>query len=305
MKYVVSVLLFEFIAAATGMSQSIPPAGTCQGAWEQVWAGDSITYFWTGGMVYRPLWWQENIGVQFVNGTKEQDPCVGNFGASGRTTYDIQNVFEPRLLAYGSKVPSNMVLVLLIGTNDIAHSPLAPMGQILDDNAVPCVSGQACKRTLDFSLSSVESRYDAIVQWAKLYQWPMVVGTVPPVVDNYQEPIPLSIGRVLQFPSHDIGWRNALIALLNLWIWGEAQKNGLEVADYYGILVDPETGRAKPEYYKDFVHPNDAGYDLMAPVVLAAIARASAAHQSQQENGLGQPPVPVKATARSHNSDSN
>lgn len=75
-------------------------------------------------------------------------------------------------------------------------------------------------------------------------------------------------------------WRNPLIVQLNQWIWQEARTNGLEVADFCRVLVDPATGIGESEYFKDAVHPNKAGYDVMAPVVLAAISRAKASNEA-------------------------
>jgi lysophospholipase L1-like esterase len=215
--------------------------------------------FWMGGFQNRPVWWDEGLGIRYVSGTKEQDPCVGNFAMSGATTVDIEKYIEPRLQTAGKRIDSQTLFILLIGTNDIAHSPLAPAGKLLDDNRALCQPGHECKRNLDFSMGAIEARYDAIVQWAKNRQQSVVVGTLPPVST--------ALGT---------GWRNPLIVELNQWILHEAQTNGLEVADFYKVLVDPSTGTGKTELFRDAVHPNRAGFDLMAPVVLAAIARAKA-----------------------------
>ena len=54
---------------------------------------------------------------------------------------------------------------------------------------------------------------------------------------------------------------------------GYAAANGHEVLDYYSAMADAN-GRLKPELNDDGLHPNAAGYAVMAPLAEAAIARA-------------------------------
>ena len=53
-----------------------------------------------------------------------------------------------------------------------------------------------------------------------------------------------------------------------------AAANGHEVLDYFSVMVDAQ-GRLKSELNDDGLHPNAAGYAVMAPLAEAAIARAT------------------------------
>ena len=80
-------------------------------------------------------------------------------------------------------------------------------------------------------------------------------------------------------PAIDFPWRpehpnpSQQIIALNGWIKEYAAKNGLVYLDYYSAMVD-ERGGLKKEYAADAVHPNKAGYAVMAPLAEKAIAEA-------------------------------
>jgi lysophospholipase L1-like esterase len=57
------------------------------------------------------------------------------------------------------------------------------------------------------------------------------------------------------------------------WVRRYAAEQGLVLADYYPPLADAEDG-LKPELGPDGVHPNQAGYAVMKPILEAAIAEA-------------------------------
>ena len=63
------------------------------------------------------------------------------------------------------------------------------------------------------------------------------------------------------------------ILKLNAWLREYAAKVHAEYVDYYSALVD-DKGMLKDGYSADGLHPNAKGYELMAPLVEAAIARA-------------------------------
>ena len=52
-----------------------------------------------------------------------------------------------------------------------------------------------------------------------------------------------------------------------------ADKNGIVYADYFSSMVDDRKGMIK-DYTFDGVHPNDAGYKVMEPIVEGAIKKA-------------------------------
>lgn len=79
-------------------------------------------------------------------------------------------------------------------------------------------------------------------------------------------------------PSTDFWWHKGLqpalkIKELNVWIKEYATKNNIVYVDYYSAMVNGEGG-LKKEFSPDGVHPNAAGYEIMAPLAEAGIAEA-------------------------------
>ena len=79
-------------------------------------------------------------------------------------------------------------------------------------------------------------------------------------------------------PAYDYPWRKGLepapkIIKLNEWIKNYAAKKGFVYLNYYPHLAD-EKGGMRPEFSKDGVHPNLAGYKVMEPLVQEAISKA-------------------------------
>lgn len=80
-------------------------------------------------------------------------------------------------------------------------------------------------------------------------------------------------------PASNLPWRPSVtdvvqrVTALNLWIRDYAARNGLVYLDYYSAMNDGNGG-LKPELAHDAVHPNAAGYDVMAPLAEAAIQKA-------------------------------
>jgi len=79
-------------------------------------------------------------------------------------------------------------------------------------------------------------------------------------------------------PVYDYPWKRGLepapkIVALNQWMRAYAERAGDVYLDYWSAMSDARQGM-KPELTADGVHPNDAGYAVMAPLAEAAIARA-------------------------------
>jgi len=79
-------------------------------------------------------------------------------------------------------------------------------------------------------------------------------------------------------PAADYPWKKGLepapkIKALNAWIKNYCAANQLVYLDYYTAMADPDGGM-KPGISKDGVHPNAAGYAIMAPLAEQAIVRA-------------------------------
>src|SRR5207253_10048230 len=63
------------------------------------------------------------------------------------------------------------------------------------------------------------------------------------------------------------------ILQLNRWLKDYCASNGLIYLDYFNAVVD-EKGLLKRDLAEDGLHPNKAGYAIMAPLAQAAIGRA-------------------------------
>lgn len=79
-------------------------------------------------------------------------------------------------------------------------------------------------------------------------------------------------------PASDFHWHPGLepapkIKALNAWIKEYAAQNHFAYVDYYSSMVNGEGGM-KAELSPDGVHPNKAGYEIMAPLAEAGIAEA-------------------------------
>ncbi len=81
-------------------------------------------------------------------------------------------------------------------------------------------------------------------------------------------------------PAFEYPWRPAIqpvekISALNAWLKDYAAKNGLVYLNYYSQMVDAKGGM-KAGLSGDGVHPNRAGYAIMAPAAEKAIRQALA-----------------------------
>jgi len=79
-------------------------------------------------------------------------------------------------------------------------------------------------------------------------------------------------------PASDFPWHPGLapapkVKTLNAWLKDYAAKNNLVYVDYYTPMANAEGG-LKSDLGSDGVHPNNAGYAIMAPLAETAIAEA-------------------------------
>jgi lysophospholipase L1-like esterase len=65
------------------------------------------------------------------------------------------------------------------------------------------------------------------------------------------------------------------ILALNAWLKDYCVKNGLLYLDYFSALLDNQ-GMLRRDLSDDGLHPNAAGYKIMAPLANKAIANALA-----------------------------
>ena len=132
------------------------------------------------------------------------------------------------------------VLVVLAGTNDVAG-----------------VTGPA--RNED-----IEANYTSTAELARLHKIRVVFASLLPV-NNYTEDAKESFA---------LRPRERILAL-NTWLKDYCAKNGLVYLDYFSAMVD-DKGMLKRGLSDEGLHPNAAGYKIMAPLAEKAIAQAIA-----------------------------
>jgi lysophospholipase L1-like esterase len=136
--------------------------------------------------------------------------------------------------------------VVLAGTNDIAGN------------------------TGEETLEQIEGGYATMAELARVHGIRMVFASVMPI-NNYN---PTALRFYLQRPAQKI-------LVLNDWLKKYCADNGLVYLDYFAAMVD-ERRMLKAELTADGLHPNDAGFAVMAPLAQAAIDRALATPATSQ-----------------------
>lgn len=129
-------------------------------------------------------------------------------------------------------------VVILAGTNDIAG------------NTGPVRNGD------------IEANLTTMAELARAHGIAVVFASILPV-HNYT-------AKAQDFFAQRPGER---ILAVNRWMQDYCAKNGVVYLDYFSALVD-DKGLLKKELAEDGLHPNDAGYRIMAPLADAAIARS-------------------------------
>lgn len=132
------------------------------------------------------------------------------------------------------------VLLVLAGTNDIAG-----------------VTGRT--RNED-----IEANYTSMAELARLHRIRVVFASLLPV-NNYTADAKESFALR---PAERI-------LALNAWLKNYCARNGLVYLDYFSAVVDKQ-GMLRRDLSDEGLHPNDAGYKVMAPLAEKAIAQALA-----------------------------
>jgi lysophospholipase L1-like esterase len=93
--------------------------------------------------------------------------------------------------------------------------------------------------------------------------------------------ISVVLGSVL--PVADYPWKKGLepaekIVALNAWMKAYAERTGAVYADFHSAMRDDRHGM-RDGISRDGVHPNDAGYAIMVPIIERAIADALASRR--------------------------
>jgi lysophospholipase L1-like esterase len=126
------------------------------------------------------------------------------------------------------------VVVILAGTNDIAGNTGPSTQAMIEDNLI------------------------SMVELAKANGVRVVLASV--------------------LPAYDYPWRPGLepagkIVALNAWMRDYASQHDVVYLDYHSAMADERQGLRR-ELSEDGVHPNEAGYRLMAPLAERAIGEA-------------------------------
>jgi lysophospholipase L1-like esterase len=165
-------------------------------------------------------------------------PYVGR-GIGGQTTPQMLIRFRPDVIALRPRM-----VVILAGTNDIAGN-----------------TGRA-------SLEDIEANLASMAELAHANRIRVVLSSVLPVYDGGHS----QDGRPLLMTDRRPPEK---ILALNAWIRSYAVQHGDTYLDYFSAMVD-DHGFLKKELSEDGLHPNKAGYAVMAPLAEKAIADAAA-----------------------------
>lgn len=116
-------------------------------------------------------------------------------------------------------------------------------------------------------LTAIQNNLTMIADLAQLHKIKPLFASLLPVSDYHKDKNP--------------GWEQTkrrppeTIRALNTWIQNFCRERNYVYVDYYSQLVD-NAGFLKAELADDGLHPNSAGYRVMAPIAAAAIDKALA-----------------------------
>ena len=164
-------------------------------------------------------------------------PYIGR-GISGQTTPQMLIRFRPDVIALNPRI-----VVILAGTNDIA--------------------GNTGRMTLE----EIEGNLASMSELAHANGIRVVLASVLPVFDGGHTSDGTPLVMTDRRPPEKI-------LALNQWIKKFASDHGETYLDYFSAMVD-EHGFLRKELSEDGLHPNKAGYAVMAPLAEKAIAEAA------------------------------
>ncbi|HXB56861.1 MAG TPA: GDSL-type esterase/lipase family protein [Vicinamibacteria bacterium] len=162
-----------------------------------------------------------------------------NRGIGGQSTSQMLLRFRADVIGVKPKV-----VVILAGTNDIAGN-----------------SGPV-------ALDVVEQNLSNMAELAREHNIRVVLASLLPVSDDKRDQRGAPILRTKDRPPESL-------RALNAWMTAYASATGGVYLDYFSSMAD-SNGAFKPELNDDGLHPNAAGYAVMAPRAEKAISEALA-----------------------------
>jgi len=119
------------------------------------------------------------------------------------------------------------------------------------------------------TLEMIEDNIQSMAELARASNIQVVLSSVLPCDSIYVRPDLHPAERVL---------------LLNVWLKKYAADNQCVYLDYFPSLANEKNG-LKEEYTNDGIHPNKAGYEVMAPLAEAAVKKAMGISGNNAQNG--------------------
>jgi lysophospholipase L1-like esterase len=179
-----------------------------------------------------------------------------NRGISGQVTSQMLVRMYPDVI---DLKPAAMVV--LAGTNDIARNNGPATPEMIQEN-IMAMTELAQHHGIKVLLCSIlpVSDYPYLAQQSGLATAP-----APPAGGRG--------GRGMVRQRMTVGRPPADILKLNAWLKSYAAQVNATYVDYFSALVD-EKGWLKDGIANDGLHPNAAGYKIMAPIVSAAVEQA-------------------------------
>jgi lysophospholipase L1-like esterase len=163
-------------------------------------------------------------------------PYIGR-GISGQTTPQMLIRFRPDVIALKPKA-----VVILAGTNDIAGNT----GPMTDEQ--------------------IAGNLASMAELARANGIRVIFSSILPVSEYHVRPGDTAPPQTTRRPM-------ARITALNAWMKDYAAANGHVHLDYVAAMADAK-GLLRAELSEDDLHPNAAGYAVMAPLAEAAIQTA-------------------------------
>jgi lysophospholipase L1-like esterase len=155
-------------------------------------------------------------------------------GISGQTTPQMLLRFRPDVIDLKPKA-----VVILAGTNDVAGNT----GVTSDED--------------------IEGNIQSMAELAKAHRIKVVLTSITPTAAYHATTgLPQTTTRPM-----------SRIKAINAWMINYAAANGHVYVDYFTPMLD-STGVMKSELTADDLHPNAAGYAIMAPLAQAGIDKA-------------------------------